>query len=211
MRPLDENFRILRVRVQHAAGLPALVVVSAAMDADRGTLVACGLARAFAEAGIDTLLLDARSSRSEIAQELELGVPPSPQMPRKIGNNLTIAALFEREERLLTDSKMGEIFEEVRGRYAVTVVDAPAIPGSGAALQLARLADGLLLAVRLGRRQSAEDLETVQLLAGTTITGIVPTRAASAESGRHTVAAFPFRLPQAISRMVARAQAVVSR
>ncbi|HEY5350310.1 MAG TPA: hypothetical protein VIJ64_11270 [Candidatus Lustribacter sp.] len=182
MHSIEENFRFLRVRVQHEVTLPVFVVVGAALRGDGATYVACGLARAFAEAGHQTLLLDANPRNSAIADELGMTTISDAAKPDLIERNLSVAALFEREERVVADDELAEVVAGVRLHYAVTIVDAPAIPGSGAALQLARAADGVLVAVRLGRRPCAEDhemkllLQPGGLLAGKAVSGIVPTR-----------------------------------
>jgi hypothetical protein len=61
----------------------------------------------------------------------------------------------------------------------MVVVDAPPIPNSGLALELAESADGVLLAVRLGRRPEAADIELRRLLGeiSTRVLGVVPTHA----------------------------------
>jgi succinoglycan biosynthesis transport protein ExoP len=196
---LEENFRFLRVRVQHEVALPAFVVVGAALRGDGTTYVACGLARAFAEAGHHTLLLDANPRNSGIADELGMVRISGAAKPDLIDRNLSVAALYDREdeERVVADDELDEVVARVRARYAVTIVDAPAIPGSGGALQLARVADGLLVAVRLGRRPRAEDHEMKMLLGadgllgGKAVCGIVPTRPVKRRSPRSRAAAVP--------------------
>jgi len=183
MYSIEENFRCLRVRVQHEVALPALIVVGAALRGDGTTYVACGLARAFAEAGRPTLLLDANPRSSGIADELGITTISNAAKPDLIDRNLSVASLFEREERIVSDDELAEVVASVRSHYAVTIVDAPVIPGSGAALQLGRAADCVLVAVRLLRRPCAADhemkllLQSGGLLGNKAISGVVPTRA----------------------------------
>ena len=194
MHSIEENFRFLRVRVQHEVALPALVVVGAALRGDGTTYVACGLARAFAEAGHQTLLLDANPRNSGIADELGMTTISNAAKPDLIDRNLSVASLFEREERVVADDELAEVVAGVRSHYAVTIVDAPVIPGSGAALQLGRAADGVLVAVRLGRRPCAADhemkllLQPGGLLGNKAISGVVTTRAAKRRSPRPSTA-----------------------
>jgi len=72
MVPLEENFRILRVRVESREPVPSLIAVSAAMRGDGTTYVACGLARAYAESGRRTLVIDANIANPGVAGELGL-------------------------------------------------------------------------------------------------------------------------------------------
>jgi Mrp family chromosome partitioning ATPase len=165
MPSLEEGFRILRVTVEGRLTLPAMIVVSAALSHEGTTYVAQGLARAFAEAGRRTLLLDTSG-----------GDRSSPH--RRIdgaGANLVLAA-FDAHERARI---VAELRAEGRAQYAAIVVDAPPIPESGLALELAETADGVLLAVRLGRRPEAADIELRRLLGeiSTRVLGVVPTHA----------------------------------
>ena len=57
------------------------------------------------------------------------------------------------------------------------VVDAPPVPNSSLALSLAGASDGVIFAVRLGRKQTPADEEMVRVLAGHRILGVVPNRA----------------------------------
>jgi Mrp family chromosome partitioning ATPase len=179
---LDENFRLLRVRLQHEAELPLLLVVGAAQCGDGTTYVACGIARAFAEAGHMTLLLDANPRKSGIADELGITVVADSSKPELVDRHLSVASLFERDEEVVADDELAALVAGVRSRYPVTIIDAPAIPGSAAALQLAQAADGLIVAVRIGRRPSAADhemkllLQPGALLGDKPICGLVPTR-----------------------------------
>jgi succinoglycan biosynthesis transport protein ExoP len=194
---LEESFRFLRVRVQHDVALPALVVVGAALRGDGTTYVACGLARAFAEAGHHTLLLDANPRNSGIADELGMATISGAATPDLIDRNLSVAALYDQEERLVADDELDEVVARVRAHYAVTIIDSPAIPGSGGALQLARVADGLLIAVRWGRHPRAEDhemkmlIEADGLLGGKAVCGIIPTRPLKRRSSRSASEAVP--------------------
>ena len=213
MNSPEENFRFLRVQVQHAVALPALLVVGAALRGDGTTYVACGLACAFAEAGHKTLLLDANPRNSGIADELGITPVTDSSKPGCIGRNLAVASLYEREEQIVADDQLADILAGVRSRYGVTIVDAPVIPGSGAALQLARVADGVLVAVRLGRHPCAADhemkllLQPGGLLDGKAVSAIVPTRAAKQRSPRPKTAKTSVpALSDVIGRFVARLQ-----
>jgi Mrp family chromosome partitioning ATPase len=182
MQMLHDNFHFLRARVQGGTSMPTVIAVGSALPGDGKTYVACGLAQAFAEAGHETLLLDANPRNPSIANELGISVGAKVD-PTKVREKLFVASLFDREVRVLRDNELDDLVEHLRARYAVTIVDGAAIPGCGSALQIARIADALLVAVRLGRRREAADDELKLLmddgapLGDKTVSGVVPTRA----------------------------------
>ncbi len=181
MDSLEENFRILRIRVESQAAPPAIVVVSAAMSGDGTTYVAAGLARAFAETGHRTLLLEANAGRPGVAESL--GMRPIPSTCTAVGlharhagvSDLWVAALREGP----ADGTMHDLTARMRKEFAVTVIDAAAIPASSTALQLAHASDALLVAVRTGRRACSADQELLRLIGDgdVRLLGIVPTKA----------------------------------
>jgi Mrp family chromosome partitioning ATPase len=214
VKELDERFRLLRVRVQHGTAMPSLVVVGSAQRGDGTTYVACGLARAFAEAGHETLLLDANPRNSGIADELDMTFGSNSAKPERVGQHFSVASLFDSDERLLEDHELTRVVDHVRQNYAITIIDAPVIPGSGAALQIARIADGLLVAVRMGRRPGAADhdmkalMQPGGLIGDKAVSGIVPTRAVKhRRSGRHTVRSLSTPLVDVVGAAAARFQA----
>src|SRR5260370_24179559 len=165
MEWLKEKFRIVRIRVESQTALPAIVAVSAAMSGDGTTYVAAGLARAFAEAGHRTLLLEANSARPGVAESLEI---------RPIPPTCTVAGLHARPEvpglwvSALrggpADRTMRDLTTRMRNELAVTLIDAAAIPTSSTALQLSHVADALLVALRTGRRPFAADQDLLLLI-----------------------------------------------
>jgi Mrp family chromosome partitioning ATPase len=203
MRPLEENFRILRVRVEAQTKFPALVVVTSAKRSDGVTFVACGLARAFAENGQRTLLVDANTAHPGVARELALDSirpgrtttelsPQNGEIPR-----LSVASLVTPGEGgIVGDGRLEDLFEEMRKTYAVTVVDAATLPTSSTALQLAHAADGVLFAVRLGRRVDAADYELRRVATDQSarVIGVVPTKAKVRREARAR-AAMPIAAP----------------
>jgi polysaccharide biosynthesis transport protein len=201
MDSLQENFRILRIRVEAQTALPAIVVVSASTSGDGTTYVAAGLARAFAEAGHKTLLLEANTARPGVADELEIRpIPPTctaaglhPRLAEVPG--LWVTALRGGP----ADGTMRELTARMRNEFAVTVIDAAAIPTSSTALQLSHAADALLVAVRTGRRACAADQELLRLIGDgdVRLLGIVPTKA----RGRRV--SLPLSTPQLVPEVEA--------
>jgi Mrp family chromosome partitioning ATPase len=161
MRELNEKFRILRVRLEDQASIPCVVVVSSALPGDGSSHVAAGLARAFAEHQRSTLLIAARGA--DMAPFDKLMATMTPFLFTKV--------LFKEG----TTDDVAPTLNAFRTQYDVIVVAAPPIPGSSLALSLARSSDGVLLAVRLGRRKANADEEMLRLLADQRIFGVVPT------------------------------------
>jgi Mrp family chromosome partitioning ATPase len=191
MHPLEETFRILRVRVEAQAAPPAVLVISAAKRHDGTTYVACGLARAFAEAGKRTLLVDANTAHPGVARELSTAQPrPGRRLVDLVAHDeiprLTVSSLIRpADEGPLGEASLHNVLDEMRTAYAVTVIDAAPLPDSSIALQLAHAADGLLLALRLGRKGDRADDEVKRLLGKTApLLGIVPTQARPTRGAR---------------------------
>ena len=69
------------------------------------------------------------------------------------------------------------VVAKLRETYAVIVVDAEPMPISTVAYELAREADGVLVAIRLGRKPAPEDRTTMKLLedCNAKVLGMVPT------------------------------------
>jgi len=186
MRPLEESYRILRVRVEAQAGAPGLLVVSSAMRGDGTTQVACGLARALAESGRRTLLVSANAEAgATIAEELGTRqietVRNLTDLTLRQGEipGLAVASLVGLDGMSFIGSDYRPFADAARSAFAFTVVDASTLINSSSALQLAQLADGLIVSVRLGRRLVQEDRDLVRLVGDSTIRmlGVVPIRA----------------------------------
>ncbi|MDB5093084.1 MAG: hypothetical protein JWO85_1185 [Candidatus Eremiobacteraeota bacterium] len=201
MDSLQENFRILRIRVESQTALPAIVVVSASMSGDGTTYVASGLARAFAEAGHRTLLLEANTARPGVADQLDIRpIPPTCTAAGLHARTAEVPGLWVTALRGgPADGTMRELTTRMRNEFAVTVIDAAAIPTSSPALQHSHADDALLVAVRTGRRACAADQELLRLIGDgdVRLLGIVPTKA----RGRRVAA--PLSTPQLVPEVEA--------
>ena len=185
MSGVNEKFRILRVCVEDQAPVPSVVVVSSALRNDGASYVATGLARAFAESRHRTLLIDANGNDTGAMDGLA-GI----QTPR-----LSVRAMFGED----TKQDVGATLDALRKEFDVVIVDAPPVPGSSLALSLARASDGVILAVRLGRRISEADNEMMRLLSERRILGVVPTGRPEQSSSPARV-----RVPQPVAEMFER-------
>jgi Mrp family chromosome partitioning ATPase len=161
MLEVNETFRILRVRVEDQAPIPSVVVVSSALRGDGASYVATGLARAFAEFRHRTLLIDAHGGDAGAIEELGGATAP----------RLSVRAMFGED----ATENVAQTLAALRNEYDCVIIDAPPLPQSSLALALARASDGVILAVRLGRRKSPADLEMMRLLSERRILGVVPT------------------------------------
>ncbi len=181
MYELEESFRILRVTVESRRPEAAVIAVGSAQPNDGTTFLACGLARAYAEAGRSTLLVGATSTAT-IADELSMRMPQAYSAQNasvlRVARepNLNIAHLPAANGYSAARTQSVAFLRELRSEYDVIVVDVESIPASGHALELARAADSVLVAVRMGRKPTKADRQLAAEL-GDAIVGVVPTKA----------------------------------
>jgi hypothetical protein len=139
------SFQSLRVALDEKLSASALIVVSAARHEDDAIQLARGLAQAFA------------ANRKSVAL---ISVPG--------GSGLPIRSVWEDGTRSggtfyhapLTTENVDAFVRETKSKRQIAIVVAPSIRENGAPLELCRMADGVLLGVRLGRRITAEDQAT---------------------------------------------------
>lgn len=157
MKP-DEVLQSLRILIEAQVELPATLLISAATETDNARHVALGLASAFANAGKRTLLVDVTTRPERIAAR---DVPFD-----------TVSMLPNRDLRAKLDV--------LRVDRDITIVHAAPLLSHAAGLELARLADGVLIAVRLKRAIRREDelVKNVLDKLDARLLGIVQTSAA---------------------------------
>ncbi len=75
--------------------------------------------------------------------------------------------------------RLSAFVDEMRSSYDFTIIDAATFSGSSTVLSLARLVDGILIAVRFGRVPTADDRSMVGILSqlGGNVVGVVATEA----------------------------------
>ncbi len=162
MTGLNEAFRILRIRIADQVAMPAVILVTSALNNDGATYVACGLARACAEFEHRTLLVDAHGNDAGAIEFLSGTETPL----------LSVRGLFRES----ASENVAATLRKLRTEFDMIVIDAPPVPNSSLALSLASASDGVIFAVRLGRKQTAADEEMVRVLADRNILGVVPNR-----------------------------------
>lgn len=159
----DDAFVVLRATVDSFAAMPALVLVTSALAGDGKSTIALGLARAFADANVEVALVNGNADRPSKAAFNEKHVS-AVSFPDRLG------------EISVPDEVTPRFIEHLRERFAVTIVDAGTIAERGMTLQVARIADAVVLAVRHGRRHVKEDDQGIAMLrrVGARLVGVVP-------------------------------------
>ncbi|TAM56168.1 tyrosine-protein kinase family protein [bacterium] len=198
---LQENYRLLRVSVEALVAAPGLIVVSSALSGDGKTEVACGLARALAECGHKTALIDTNWQHPSVAASLGIDeIAPVMQLDRiadsgrngAVKNLEAISVADQRFPALISTPVMQALIADLHSRYHYTIIDSASINVGMAGLQFARFADGVLLAVRLGRAPKPADKMAIGTLerVGARVLGIVATGAQEHTPKSTSMAAF---------------------
>jgi Mrp family chromosome partitioning ATPase len=179
MNAPERSFDFLRVALETHLTFPSIITVTSALWNDGTTAVATGLAEAFAATGVATLLISTQPQPASVARTIETRAG----LARATAEQVTADMAGGR-------SALPRAFAALRESYPVVVVDTEAVPESSFALELAREADAVLIAIRMGRRGTAADRTTKRLLeeCQATVLGIVPTNAASRMQARSDAA-----------------------
>jgi hypothetical protein len=147
----DSSFRSLRVMLDARLPAPAVIVASSALDGDGQDELAYGVARAFAEAGERTALISLYGTD---------GNRPQRQVGRRPAQLRRITFSIHGNRR----NELNGLIAAARKDHDIVIVSSPPIVANSASLDLCRLADGVLLAVRLGRKITADDEHTTAQL-----------------------------------------------
>jgi hypothetical protein len=168
---IEDTLQSLRVLIEAQVKIPALLLVSAATNSDCSDAVAQYLADAFGGTGKSTLLVDTSRSRGE--KRTEEG-----------------AATFDLVKAVPTRDFHAKL-DVLRAGREITILHAAPLLAQPYGLELARLADGVLIAVRLGRAIRREDEHTRRTLEqlGARVLGIIQTSASIAKRRPEKIAA----------------------
>jgi capsular exopolysaccharide synthesis family protein len=164
-----EAFRVLRTNISFfgvSRKLDSILVTSAAPGEGK-TTVAFRLARAYAEVGVTTLLVEGDLRRPVLAARL--GLPDSLGLTNLLVSNdyvhrvVTTLAVGSGEldvmtagpcppnpQELLESDRMGVVMSELRSRYDMIVIDAPPVLSVADTASLVRHVGGLVIVSRLG-------------------------------------------------------------
>ncbi|HEV2130215.1 MAG TPA: polysaccharide biosynthesis tyrosine autokinase [Longimicrobiaceae bacterium] len=177
--PASEAFRSLRTSLllSAAQGLPQILVVTSATAEDGKSTTAANLAITLAQQGTRTVLVDADLRKGTLHQIF--GLQRTPGLAELLGGDASLAETLRQvpagpagapldvvpagqvpttPAELLGSEAMRALLDQLRGRYATIILDAPPLnPVTDTAL-LALAADGVLLVARSG----ATDREALQ-------------------------------------------------
>jgi Mrp family chromosome partitioning ATPase len=168
--PIEDQFDLLRAKLEGAVKTSAVIVVSSACAGDGESATAFGLAKSFASSGYSTLLIDSNYLNPTVAQDraplsleaIATNGPRSFARPAFDGPYATISLVKESLRRNASRPALSRALDACRESYQVIVVDAGPIVDSNIGMMLAKLADGILLSVREGRSIKRADHEVVR-------------------------------------------------
>lgn len=175
-----EALRVIRLRLMHSYGAagPILVTVTSPGSGEGKSFVTVNLALAFADAGFQTLLVDADIRRGGLHRILSVQRRPglTDYLAGEIGaDELVQTTAYSRLDfiacgarrhhgpELLGSAAMTQLTTSLQTRYQVILIDSPPLAAGVDAYTLATLTGHLLLVVRTGvtERQLAEAKLTV--------------------------------------------------
>lgn len=143
------SYQSLRVMLEVRLPMSAMLVVSSACPGDGQDELACGLACAFAESDKRTAVISLYETPSDWLGSANL------QLRGFTGSFFKAPAAAKELHALVTDVCL---------EHDVVIVASPPLLTKSASLDLCRLGNGVLFAVRLGRKISSEDQEAVAQL-----------------------------------------------
>ncbi len=170
---------LLRSKIESTLSTPAVLLVTSARPRDGKSATANDLAESLAEAGHRVVLVDVQSESPTSWAATRRSTAHNVSIVR-----MPIAATDPRSAR----AAIANFVRDLRHTFDFAIVDGTTFLGSAAGL-MANVVDGVLLTVRVGRRQTEEDAVMVRSLAqsNTRILGVVAVaaeRIASFESAR---------------------------
>jgi succinoglycan biosynthesis transport protein ExoP len=200
-----EAFRALRANLQYlGVGRPLRKVLVTSVSADQGkTTVCANLAASLAQSGSSVALLEADLRRPQLGEVF--GVPAGSsglttvlvgkaklsrallQIPLPLGSNagnssqkvafLPSGPLPPNPSELVGSRRMQQTVEELAQGYDSVIVDSPPMLLVADALELAKLADGVIIVVRLqhATRDDARELRSLAARLGIQLVGVVVT------------------------------------
>ncbi len=176
---LSPEQHLLRSSIESSLETPAVLLVTSARARDGKSATAYDLAESLAEAGHRVVLVDVGSESPAAWALARRGTPNNVSLVR-----MPMAAGDPRSSR----AAVANFVRDLRNSFDFAIVDGTTFLGSAAGL-IAGAVDGVLLTVRIGRRQTEEDAVMVRSLAqsNTRILGVVAVaaeRIASFESAR---------------------------
>jgi protein-tyrosine kinase len=195
---IEEQMSVLRARVEAKIAPPGIIVVSSAARGDGKSLVASGIAESFASAGYRAALVDASNANLALHVESNEGWSRDSSHAADIvrysatadRTRLVRMAFAGEPGKQISISQLVSVAKSLRAVYDFAVVDTTRLQQNAVALLFAAVADGVLLTLREGRREIAEDRKTITALKcmDATVLGIVSIKSSAIEDfARRTV------------------------
>ncbi len=183
---LDPGLIVVRTTLEATLKAPFSVAITSVEPGDGKTAMAVGLARAFADAGYRTAVIDANPDNPSVGHAVGLGMLAAPRSLESVAALRVTAAAPNLDAGSIADgalmqatssSALRAFAEELRGLYAVTVWDTGSAFGGSLSIGCATACDGVLVAVQFGRRVLPEDSRLVATLeqVGANVIGVVAT------------------------------------
>ncbi len=162
---LQEAFKTLRTNIEFCGDNVRVICVTSALPGDGKSTVSYNLARAFAESGCPTLLIDAdlRKSvmRKKICRSGNTGYGLTYYLVGRrtleeivcVTDCPNLSVVFSgtfppNPSELLGSSRFAELIESVRSQYSVVIIDTPPIGSVIDAAIVARECDGSVLVLK---------------------------------------------------------------
>lgn len=214
-----KSYRVLRAVLAHAGksgGYPRTMAVTSAMPGDGKTTTAINLAITLAASDLRVILVDAdvhrpmvasffnvAAHRSGFSRLLTSEVTPDDlvQAPLNPGLKLVLAGHDPSGYADLTEERFRHLLDRLTTIADVVVIDTPPLPEVAEVLDMAGVAEVVVVAVRLGRTRRDKLAELRELLArrGIAPAGFVVTTRDRVE--RETEYDYPGEVPRRPSRL----------
>lgn len=182
MNQLNDQYSTLRVALESVLATPYVLAIAGATSEDGSGVIACNLARSFADAGYKTVVVDPYGS-TLFSSQLGLKVPATGEMGSMaagatngtIKNLSAVVVSGSGAHASISRTRMRTAVGELRTKFDIVIVDAGVIPGSAVALQFAGACDGVILGFRFGRKPVAADRELTARLSsvGASVLGVI--------------------------------------
>lgn len=193
--PVSETYHTLRANIEFLSNknpIEAITITSTEWGEGR-TTTAVNLALAYARSGKKVLLIDADLRRPTLHAILQLR---RDGLSNYLANQQTLQDIVKESgyanlhvitagdqlpgpTELLSSGRLGELFEELKGRYDRVIVDASPLTAAADAQIVAASTDGVVLVVAYASTKRAELQKTAKTLSqnGTPLLGIVLNKA----------------------------------
>lgn len=206
---LVQAYRSIQTALQFSSthGLPKLICITSAENAEAKTTSAVALAIHLAQAGNRVLLLDTNLKHPALhkafGRDNQAGltnVLAGGESPANVTLETPVANLYYipsgpspiKPAELLSSEKMQEILEMAREKFDCIIMDAASLKGPDDALVTAKMADAVILAIRAGTTRRKAVKSALQELEkyGITPLGCVMVRSTQSTKPRHAVWSF---------------------